>query len=307
VTLRIAAVSLVAAFLPLPVAGEGRGEGSSSPSPALHIAVGSVAEREVIAIGRDVVVGGEARSHVAAIGGSVRVEGSVAGDVIVLDGDVDLAASSTVGGDVFVVGGTLVAAPEASIGGRSAAYPTAPAVWLTLLEGPALGLSATAPAVLATKLALLAFWALVLLGACAFRGAALRATAREIRGQPFRSFFVGLAGVFALGLTTVFLSAVAAWLVGAPLLLLLLALSLAFKLWGMAAVFAALGGWLLDRLGRRRAVVLHAAGAGLVALGLVKFLPWIGTLGWTLATLIGVGATLITKFGREEPWLVEAA
>jgi hypothetical protein len=51
--------------------------------------------------------------------------------------------------------------------------------------------------------------------------------------------------------------------------------------------------------------VLHAALAGLLALGVVKFLPWIGTVGWTLATLIGVGASLATKFGRDEPWLAE--
>jgi len=31
-------------------------------------------------------------------------------------------------------------------------------------------------------------------------------------------------------------------------------------------------------------------------------LPWLGVVGWTAATLIGVGATLLSKFGRGGPW-----
>ena len=41
---------------------------------------------------------------------------------------------------------------------------------------------------------------------------------------------------------------------------------------------------------------------GLVALGLIKLAPWVGTWVWTIATFIGVGAALTTKLGRREPW-----
>ena len=275
----------------------------AATKPALTIERGSVGVREVIALGRDLVVEGEARSHVAAIRGSVRVDGKVAGDLVVLDGDARLGPNAQVLGDAFVLGGRLEVAPGAVIGGRSAAYAEASAAWLALLEGPTLGLAPFAPVVLATKLALLGAWGLALLGACAFRAPQLRSTARAIRDQPFRSFFLGLTGVLALALTAVLVSAVAAWLVGLPLLVILVATALAFKVWGMVAVFAAFGGWLCERVERRRVGVLHAAGAGLLALGVVKFLPWLGAIGWTLATLIGVGATLATKFGRDEPWL----
>jgi hypothetical protein len=37
-------------------------------------------------------------------------------------------------------------------------------------------------------------------------------------------------------------------------------------------------------------------------LGIVKLLPWIGVWVWTAATLVGIGATLSTKFGRRERW-----
>ena len=41
---------------------------------------------------------------------------------------------------------------------------------------------------------------------------------------------------------------------------------------------------------------------GLALLGVVKLLPWIGVWTWTVATLIGVGASLTSKFGRRQPW-----
>ena len=79
-------------------------------------------------------------------------------------------------------------------------------------------------------------------------------------------------------------------------------LALLFKLWGMTAVFHAFGLWLLRRVSSRRAAPLHAACVGLVALGVLKFFPWVGVVGWTAATLIGIGATVLTKFGRGGPW-----
>ena len=94
----------------------------------------------------------------------------------------------------------------------------------------------------------------------------------------------------------------AAALVGVPLLVLLVVVALLFKLWGMTAVFHAFGLWLLRRVTSRRAAPLHAACAGLLALGVLKFFPWVGVVGWTAATLIGVGATVLTKFGRGGPW-----
>ena len=56
------------------------------------------------------------------------------------------------------------------------------------------------------------------------------------------------------------------------------------------------------RPGRRavRAGVL----AGVLLLGALKFVPYLGIWAWSAATLVGVGAALRTKFGRREPWFV---
>jgi hypothetical protein len=270
--------------------------------PALRLEAGSVSSQQLVGVGRDVIVGGEALADVAALNGSVEVSGQVTGDIVVLRGDVRLAPTARVGGDIFVVGGSVRAARGAHTGGRMVSYPTASSAWLTLLEGPSLGLGYASRLVVGAKLALLAAWAALLLLFFAASGRQLLETADGVTREPFRSFFVGLTGVASLVVTGIFFSAFARGLIGVPLLVLLILLGMMLKLWGMVAVFYALGDWICRRLLRRRTRPLNAATLGLVVLGVVKFLPWFGVLVWTMATFIGIGAALSTKFGRREPW-----
>lgn len=270
---------------------------------ALRLEKGSLTRHQMVAVGKDVIIAGEALSDVAALEGSVEVTGRVDGDVVVLGGDVRLGPEAEVGGDVFVLGGTIHAHPGARAGGRMVSYPTASSALVTLVEGPSLGVGFASPVVLGAKLALLAAWAALLLVLFAASGRQLLETADGIRREPLRSFVTGLTGVLALVLTALFFSAFTGGLVGVPLLVLVVLLALILKLWGMVAVFYALGSWLGQHLLRRRRMrPLNAATLGLVALGILKFLPYVGVWVWTAATLIGIGASLTTKFGRQEPW-----
>jgi hypothetical protein len=270
--------------------------------PALVVERGSVAREQVVAVGRGVRVDGEALADVAAIEGAIEVSGRVAGDVIAMGGDVSLAPTARVEGDVFVLGGDLRAAAGAFIGGKSVSYPTASSVWLTLFEGPALGLPPTSPVVLGAKLALLTAWLALVLLFFAANGRELLSTSDAVASEPFRSFAVGLTAILALTLTAVFLSALTGLLVGVPLLVLVALAALVLKLWGMVAVFHALGSWFARRVLRRRVLPLHAASIGLVLMGILKLIPWVGSWTWMVATLVGVGASLTTKLGRREPW-----
>jgi hypothetical protein len=278
------------------------GSAGLEEEPALVIHEGSLARRQVVAVGRDVVVDGEALSDVAALDGSVRVTGSVAGDVIVLGGDVTLGPAARVEGDVFAVGGTIDAAPGATVGGRTVAHPTASAAWLTLLEGPGLGAGAATPLVVGAKLALLAAWMALTLLLFAASGRDMLATSQSVRREPLRCFLTGLTAVLALALTAVAFGAFAPPIAGAPLLVLVVLFALLLKLWGMVAVFHALGTQVLRGVRRPRALALNAATVGLLVLGFAKFVPAAGAWIWTVATLIGVGASLTSKFGRQEAW-----
>lgn len=279
--------------------------GAEEQATALLLAQGSVARDRLVAVGRDLRVEGQALSDVAALDGSVMISGLVRGDVIVLGGSARLAGSGEVLGDVYVLGGELVAAPGARIGGVGVAYPSMSRAWLTLLEGPAIGLPATSRVVLAGKLALAAAWLFLLLLLFATNGRALLAASEEIRRQPFRQFAIGLVGVLSMALTALLLSTAAAALVGLPLLALVVMVALLLKLWGMVAVFHALGRFLLARAGRRRVLALHAAVAGFALLAALKFVPYLGLWVWTAASFIAVGVALSSKFGRREPWFSE--
>jgi len=307
---RFAALSCIltiAAFPVLPAVAGAPAAALAAPAAlggkiALHLEKGSTARHQLVAVGRDLVIDGEALGDVAALSGSVEVSGHVAGDVVLFAGNAHLSSTARVDGDVFALGGRVDAAPGARIGGRSVSYPTVSSAWLTLLEGPTLGLSSVSPVVLGAKVALLAAWAVLVLLFFAASGREVLGTADSVRREPFRSFFIGLTGVLTLFLTALFFGAFAGALVGLPLLVLVILLALVLKLWGSVAVFYALGDWIAVHLLHRRARPLNAATGGLLVLGVLKFLPWVGDWTWTVVTFIGVGAALATKFGRREPW-----
>ncbi len=272
---------------------------------ALVVEAGGLARRQLVAVGRDLVVNGEALDGVAAVNGSVRINGVVRGDVIALGGDVAVAGRARVDGDIFVLGGQLIAEGGSVIAGRSVSYPTISGAWLVLLEGPSLGLSAFSRVLLGAKLAMLAAWLLWSVLVMASSGREMLSASSAVRSEPLRMFVVGLGTVLSLFLTALFFSALASSVVGIPLLFLVVILMVLFKLWGSVAVFHAAGTWLCRGL-RGRSSHVNAAVIGLLALGAIKLLPWLGTWVWTVVTLLGVGCAVATKFGRREPWFEPA-
>jgi hypothetical protein len=288
-----------------PAAGEEREQ-----APALHLEAGSVARHQIVAVGRDVTVEGSALSGVTALDGDALIAGEVAGDVVVVGGDVELAPSAVVRGDVYVVGGELHAGAGARLEGRSVAYPSVSRAWMTLLEGPSLGLSALSPRVLAAKLALAAAWLAVTLLLFAVGGGGVTRTSEEVRLEPWACFVAGLVTVLAATVSALVLSALLPPLVAVPLLALVVLAATLAKLWGMVALFHALGHAIEGARGpgarRRRWNPLHAAVAGLALLAAVKLVPYLGLWAWTAGSLVGIGAALRTKFGRREAWFADA-
>lgn len=269
---------------------------------AVVVARESVASSQVVALGRDLVVEGRALAGVAVVHGSARIAGAVEGDVVVLGGDADLEGQARVDGDVFVLGGVIRALPGSEVRGRAVAYPTAPGALLVLAEGPALGLSPWSRVVLGTKLALLAAWwitAMVLVGVA---WPAIESTARAVAEEPARSFVTGLVAVLAMTLYGLFLASFLGVAAGVPLLVVVALAALLLKLWGTVAVCACIGTALARRAGVPARGPLAVTLYGLAILGASKFVPWLGVWVWTAATLVGVGASLVTKLGRREAW-----
>ena len=295
-------IMVLGAFAVGPAPGQAPAD-TPTAQPAYHLETGSLARSRIVALGRDLLLEGQALSHAVVISGDARVSGEIEGDLIILGGNAHLATTASVGGDVYVLGGRIDAASGAAIGGRSVAYPEASDLWITLMEGPSMGLPSTSRVVLGARLALLAFWSFMVLFLLAIGRRELVSTSESVQVEPFRNFFVGLTGVAAMVLTALFFSAFSGALLGVPLLVLVAVVALVLRFWGMVAVFHALGSWLHRRMGQRRPVPLTAATWGLLTLGVLKLIPYLGIWSWTMATFIGVGAALNTKMGRREPWL----
>lgn len=282
---------------------------ASEGKPAYHVEEGSVARNRVVALGQDLWLDGEAASQVVVLNGDARIRGAVAGDLIVLGGNAELGEKAAIGGDLYVLGGRASMAPGARVEGRSVVYPEASRLWIALIEGPTLGAEANPRLVIGAKLALIAFWAFLTLLLFGVAKRELLATSESIARQPFRNFFLGLTGVAAMVMTALFFSAFSGALLGVPLLVLVVVVALLLRFWGMVALFHAFGAWLLASKPFRRfaphgiPLPLAAATWGLLALGLVKLVPYLGLWTWSLATFIGVGAALETRLGRRDPWL----
>jgi len=276
---------------------------AAAQEPALVLEHGAVARHQMVAVGRDVVVAGEALAGVTALDGTARVSGTVAGDVTVLGGDAVLESTALVRGHVQVLGGRLRVAPGAHIEGRTVAYPTFSRAWLTLLEGPSLGLPALSPVVVGAKLGLLAAWLALTVGLFAAAGRAIGAASLEVRREPLLCFATGFVAVLALFLTALLFAAALPTAFALPLLALVALAALGAKLWGTVAIFHAAGRALV---GRRRWPTLHEASLGLLVLGIVKFVPWLGVVVWSAITFVAVGAALRSRFGRQEDWFAVA-
>lgn len=276
----------------------------SAARSAVVLKSGSIATRQIVALGRDLEVRGEARSGAAALGGDAVISGVVWGDLVVLGGDAKVQAEARVEGDVYVFGGSLEVGDGGRVAGRTVAFPSAPSNLLLLMEGPALGQSAWSPVVLGAKAALLLAWLtaglLLLVGPWP---AGLWSTGREVEVRPLRCFYVGLVGVATLTLSTLLLSTFAGAVIGVPFVLLVVLVAVILKIWGTVAVLLFFGSRLLERVRGLPAESVHSLLLGLLVLGSIKFLPYVGVWAWSAVTLVGIGATLSTKFGRNQGWL----
>ena len=98
------------------------------------------------------------------------------------------------------------------------------------------------------------------------------------------------------------------YLIGVPLLAALAVFAILTKVYGMIAVFHAVGTLVAgartrDQLASRKwfrgdlAMVL----TDVLILGAIRLIPVIGPVTWSLTSFFGIGVALATRFGRREP------
>ena len=231
-------------------------------------------------------------------GGTLLLRAVITGDLLVIGGTVTFAGNGRVQGNLIHAGATLMGA-EGRVGGRI--YP------LASLEGAAGAL--TKNAIIAS---LVLVWLIASVIVTLMSGREIRLSSVEVRTSALHCFVLGLVAITSFVLTAIAFSYLVPYVVGIPLLAALAVFALLTKIYGMIAVFHAAGTILAGarsrgQLEKRRWLRgdLAMVVIGVLLLGSLRFIPVVGTILWSLASIFGVGVALATKFGRREPWFLE--
>jgi hypothetical protein len=255
----------------------------------------SAADRFVF--GSDAVIDAPVSGNVQVVGGSVEVRDVIEGDLLVFGGGVRFAGRGLVKGNVIYAGGQ-VHDDGNRVRGRK--YP------LTSLEGAAASMTKSA-----VVLSLLAFWIVTAVAVTLGSGREVRLSSVEVRASALHCFVLGLVAMTSFVLTAIVFSYLVPYLIGVPLLAALGVFAILTKIYGMVAVFHAAGTLLAGSRTRRQLASrkwlrgdLAMTVIGVLLLGLIRLIPVVGPIVWSLASIFGIGVALATKFGRREPWFL---
>lgn len=306
--LRFLAPVLSAAALLVMVTGTARARVGPEPQQPLqreiHIASGEEVNEDLVAIGGHITVDGTARRTVAAIGGSLELNGTAEGDVVGVGADVKLGPHAIVRGDLVCVGPKPQRAEGSRVLGEFVYIKTSEELGDWLIKAVSFDplKQSWTPLVVGIRIIMLFTWFLIAAAVVLAFPVQIRHTASEIPAHFGRFALVGFLWFMALIVMVALLALLCLVLVGIPLLLLLSVFAVLIKVFGNVSIYYFCGTRILGALRWGANSDVLAVLVGLSLLGLVQFLPVIGWLIWTILGIIGMGATLATKFGTGQPW-----
>lgn len=159
--------------------------------------------------------------------------------------------------------------------------------------------------------ALLAVWMIAAVSLTLLSGREIRYSSVEMRASALHCFALGLVAVTSFALTAIVFSYLIPYHVGLPLLFALGVFAILTKIYGLVAVFHAIGTLVAgsrtrEQLNRRNWLRgdLAMVVIGVVVLGAIRLIPIVGPIAWGFASVFGIGTALATNFGRREPWFL---
>ena len=249
-------------------------------------------------VNENVTLNEPVRGTVQSYGGALTVASEITGDLLVIGGTVTFTGSGRVRGNLIHANAKLNGV-EGRVGGR--VYP------LTSLEGAVSAV--TKSAIIAS---LLVVWLITAVVVTLMSGREIRLSSVELRASAFHCFVLGLVAFTSFVLTSIAFSYLVPYIVGIPLLAALAVFGILTKVYGMIAIFHAVGTLVAGSRTRSQLAGrkwlrgdLAMVVIGVLILGAIRMIPVVGTILWSLASIFGVGVALATKFGRREPWFLE--
>jgi hypothetical protein len=270
-----------------------------------HIIRGKV-QGDVIKFGGSVAILGEVKGSVTVLGGNVIVLGPVHGDVTAIGGNISVDALVT--GNVLSLGATCTGSQADIRGEVSQTRADFNFKWDSqsmfsneqIASALGRGLVGISDFFLSTLSLLwgvsLLIWnvCLSLLVVTLFPGAVNRA-ANTLRQFPVRCGFVGMvwSAVFWVLLLGALLLCLL--LVGLPIVFCLVVFDFLLGAFGSAVAGTRVGRFVLQRSGHADPSEHLAVFSGCCVLGVIRLIPYAGTVVWWIAGWMGVGAAILSR------------
>jgi cytoskeletal protein CcmA (bactofilin family) len=239
--------------------------------------------------------------NVIILGGTAQAAGTINGNLVVLGGSINLASTFILNGNLTTAGGSLSRAPGAQINGQIYTNENAPSfVFPNGIQIPVIN-SVFNPALKVVGYFVgLILWALIAMLVAMFLSTPLNRTSQTALSQPLLSGGLGLLTIVVV-----------------PIILILLAITICLSPIALLGAIILVVAWaygliaLGSEVGKRISMAVKnewhpaiAAGVGTLVLmailnGLQTFVPCIGWIPIFLTGIVGLGAVLLTQFGRK--------
>jgi len=295
------ALLLVASATPVFAGGGG---GRIRIGESFTLESGKEVHGDLVILGGSVVLETRSRldGNVVVVGGSARVAGEVDGDLVVFGGDVVLRSTAVVDGDLVTIGGNVQRDPGAVVRGnevgslefegfpRFGTFPTR----LSFNRGTDLWSRSIFNVFrdIFVALALAALGLLIVL----FWPKQTEAVGQAVLIAPLPSAGIGLlTGVVAVVLMVL----LAITICLSPVAFLLGVAMLVAGVFGWAAVGLLVGQRLLETFKVKGVTPLMAVAAGTLLISLLRAVPCLGAIMAFVVGCAGLGAVVLTRFGRQ--------
>ncbi len=262
---------------------------------------GTVRSGDVVSLGKPLAITGDVDGTVVSIGGDVTVTGAISGDVVVLGGNAVVSGPGTIGRDLLVIGGEARTEGAGVVRGSLRTISATEAAFLTELKTSPLSGRRVSLLLTAFRLILLTFWLGSGLLLLRLRPRRVQAAAASATDGLATAAALGVSAILSGVLLTTFALATLPPAPGFVLVFAAVLILVAAKVFGLAALFVAVGRALTRRAKRGSPLFGDPAAlaVGLAPFGLVSLVPGVGPVVWGVVSLLGIGLAIRTAFGAQ--------
>ena len=262
-------------------------------------------QENILSFGGVVEIKGKVEENVFVFGGSIIVEGEVGDSVVGFGSKITLKSTARIDGDVISLGGILNKEPGFFLKGDTVSFNfDTPEDMRRFFKDGLFG--SFMPLLLIIKLLSLFIWFILAVALAALLPRQITYASGQIRKSFWPVCGIGILSMIVftgLIIFSVFLSFI---LIGIPVLITLILVAGAIKIFSRVVLFYFFGEILTKALGTKKPSILLAVIVGFLFLSLIGFIPIFGALFAFVLSIIGWGVVIRTKFGTTENWFRKA-